>query len=123
MSAIPTYKDIIDLIKKGATIEAQEQIMALREAAMNLQDENHMLRETLKGLEAALAFKDGLQFVAPFYFKEGDGHPFCSRCWEKDRAGIHVGPRITKGYVHVRVCPQCKSDYYIGDVDLRPISI
>lgn len=27
--ALPTYKDIVDLMKKGATVEAQEQIMAL----------------------------------------------------------------------------------------------
>ena len=37
---IPKYKDIIDLVKKGSTIEAQEKIMQLREAAMELKEEN-----------------------------------------------------------------------------------
>lgn len=43
--AMPSYKDIVDLIKKGATIEAQEKIMELREAAVELQDENISLRQ------------------------------------------------------------------------------
>ena len=43
MSAIPSYKDIVDLIKKGATLEAQERVMELREAAISLQDENHSI--------------------------------------------------------------------------------
>ena len=28
---IPNYKDIVELIKKGATVEAQEKIMELRD--------------------------------------------------------------------------------------------
>ena len=31
---LPRYKDIVDLIKQGATDEAQEQILVLREAAL-----------------------------------------------------------------------------------------
>jgi len=42
--ALPNYKDIIDLLKKGATIEAQEKIMELREAALGLQEENINLK-------------------------------------------------------------------------------
>jgi len=31
---LPRYKDIVDLLKQGKTAEAQEQILALREAAL-----------------------------------------------------------------------------------------
>jgi len=31
---LPRYKDIVDLIKQGNIAEAQEQILALREAAL-----------------------------------------------------------------------------------------
>jgi len=41
--SLPTYKDIVDLIKKGATVEAQERIMVLREAVIELKDENSSL--------------------------------------------------------------------------------
>ena len=34
---LPKYRDIVDLLKKGSTLEAQEQIMRLREGALELQ--------------------------------------------------------------------------------------
>ena len=47
--ALPRYKDIVELIKKGSTIEAEEQILALRKAALELQEENLDLKsENLK---------------------------------------------------------------------------
>ena len=115
MSAIPSYKDIVDLIKKGATLEAQERVMELREAAISLQDENHSILERVKQLEDALRFKEGLRFSAPFYFKEGDEHPFCPRCWEKDKLGIHLGPQTIKGRMYIRTCPDCKAEYCTGN--------
>jgi len=39
MIRIPDGKAIMELLKKGLTIEAQEQIMALREAAVELNAE------------------------------------------------------------------------------------
>ncbi len=37
--ALPRYKEIVELVKKGATLEAQEKIIELREAALELQEE------------------------------------------------------------------------------------
>lgn len=58
--ALPSYKEILELIKTGATIEAQEKIMELRQAALALQEENIELRnqvialqEQVKSLSAA----------------------------------------------------------------------
>jgi hypothetical protein len=34
MPLLPNYKDIVELIRKGSTIEAQEEILELRKAAM-----------------------------------------------------------------------------------------
>ena len=45
--ALPSYKDIAELIKKGATIEAQEKIMELRESALALQEENINLKNQI----------------------------------------------------------------------------
>jgi hypothetical protein len=50
MIPLPSYSQIADLLKKGATLEAQEQIMKLREAAIELQEENLKLREDIKRL-------------------------------------------------------------------------
>jgi uncharacterized protein with PIN domain len=49
--ALPSYKDILELLKKGATIEAQEKIMELREAALELQEENINLKNQVLELQ------------------------------------------------------------------------
>ena len=64
---LPNYQDIVALIKKGATIEAQEQIMQLREAALELQNENLSLKSTVKELKEAIALRDGLEYQKPYY--------------------------------------------------------
>jgi len=114
MSAIPSYSEIVSLIKKGATIEAQEKIMELRESCVMLQDEAHALKEKVKGLEDALRFKGVLQFRAPFYFQEGDDCPYCPRCWEKERNAIHLAPEKNQTGIRLRGCPECKAEYRTG---------
>jgi uncharacterized protein with PIN domain len=49
--ALPNYKDIVELLKKGATIEAQEKIMGIREAALELQEENISLKNQILELQ------------------------------------------------------------------------
>jgi hypothetical protein len=48
MILLPSYFQTLDPLKKGATLEAQEQIMKLREAALELQKDNLALREEVK---------------------------------------------------------------------------
>ena len=52
--ALPTVQEIVKLCKTALTIEAQEKIMELRQAAMNLQDENLTLRTKIQSLEATV---------------------------------------------------------------------
>ncbi len=42
---IPNIKEIFDLIKKGATLEAQQKIVELKENMISLQEENIKLKE------------------------------------------------------------------------------
>ncbi|MFC1543322.1 hypothetical protein ACFL4K_02140 [Candidatus Neomarinimicrobiota bacterium] len=82
---IPHYKDIVNLIQQGETAEAQKQILALREAAIELQEENTELKEKVRrleeGLKGRLLFKKGV-----YYIKEDDTRdgPFCQRCYDKE---------------------------------------
>jgi len=55
---LPRYKDIVELMKKGSTLEAQEQIMSLREGAIELQEENIELKSKVRELEAQLKAKE-----------------------------------------------------------------
>ncbi|WP_321528846.1 hypothetical protein [Sedimenticola selenatireducens] len=82
--AIPKYTDIVNLIKKGSTLEAQEKIMELREACLELQEENHVLKSKISSLEKELEFKADLTFDGVAYWlnkKKTDG-PICQPCYD-----------------------------------------
>ena len=94
---IPNYQEIIELLKKGLTVEAREKILELREAALKLQEENLMLREKLKPLA-----KDE-QLCNDMYFDKGvywlrtptdDGTnlmgPYCQVCRDRDKRPVRL---------------------------------
>tara|TARA_Y100000052_G_scaffold26211_1_gene30791 strand:+ start:2001 stop:2441 length:441 start_codon:yes stop_codon:yes gene_type:complete len=96
---LPKYKDIIDLMKKGSTIEAQEQIMSLREGALELQEENQelkakikLLEEELKSIEIWEEEKLRYSLVAPF---RGPSHVYALK---KEKS---------KGEVPHFICANC----------------
>ncbi|MEL4441435.1 hypothetical protein AAEH88_19565 [Shewanella algae] len=107
---LPRYKDIAELVKKGATVEAQEKIMELREAALELQEENLELKERVRSLEKALSEKSKLVYEAPFYWKdngsERDG-PFCQQCYDSSEKQIRLQDN-GEDYWH---CFTCKRGY------------
>jgi hypothetical protein len=86
MIPLPSYSQIAELIKKGATLEAQEQIMKLREAALELQDENLALREENKRLREEKELATNLEFEGGVYWLRKDNErigPFCSACYDE----------------------------------------
>lgn len=106
---IPRYQDIVELLKKGSTLEAQEKIMELREAVIELQDENADLKRNVKELEEKLRFRSSLTFRSPFYFAERDEVPYCPKCWEADKKAIHLLPPVNVVAGMRYDCAQCKS--------------
>lgn len=115
--ALPSYKDIVELIKKGATVEAQEQIMALREGALALQEENIGLKKRLQELETELAEKASLTFERGVYWlrrENGSEGPYCQRCKDVDSkmVRLHQSQVLDHGnWVAGARCRQCKSSY------------
>lgn len=112
--AIPRYKDIVELVKKGATVEAQEKIMELREAAIELQEENLSLREELSKLRSEMKLKQHLEFKDGVYYMQNgedlDG-PFCPKCQDADskQVRLHEFEHYLAGPQWV--CKNCRSDY------------
>ena len=53
-----------------------------------------------------------MQFRAPYYWQEGDGVPFCPKCWEANSLAIH----LTESYKMMggmgRRCIQCNETYW-----------
>jgi len=74
--AIPTVKEIWELVKAGATIEAQEKVMELRQAVMDLQETNIDLREELQSLKAELQATKAVLDNTPLL-------PRCPRCGKR----------------------------------------
>ena len=111
MSMLPKYKDIVDLIKKGSTIEAQEKIMELQEAAIELQDENQALKHKIRLLEKDLEIKARLEWEKPYYWlvdgEEKDG-PYCQLCYDKEQKLI----RLQGGGRGAWGCHSCKSTFH-----------
>ena len=105
---LPKYGDIVDLLKKGSTIEAQEKIMELREAAIALQEENIELKQKTNELEELLARKGNMTFKTPFYYAEEDDIPFCPRCWEVEHKAVHLPAPFNSAAGPNYRCPNCK---------------
>jgi len=105
MTAMPSYSNIVDLIKKGATIEAQEKIMELRETALELQEDNIALKERIKELEQQLSMKESLSFDSFAYRLKGESSLFCQRCYDVDGKLVRLieGTSI-KGSYHCKDC-------------------
>ncbi len=97
-------------MKKGATVEAQEKIMELREGALELQEENFALKEQIKKLNEAINFKQSVEWEKPHYYvlkNETRDGPFCQRCYDADEKLI----RLQNGKNDFWECNECDSKY------------
>lgn len=106
--ALPSYQEILALLKKGLTMDAQEKIMELREAALGYQNEALELKQTVKELKEALALRDSLDWQKPYYVRKGNNtEKFCQRCYDADGKAIRL-QELETGYWR---CMECEKDY------------
>ncbi|MBU0529431.1 hypothetical protein KKF86_06720 [bacterium] len=108
--ALPNYKDIVELIKKGSTLEAQEKIMELREASLELQEENSNLKKENILIKEKLELTKSLKFDGLVYWKnkgsEKEG-PFCPTCHDSNGKLIRLHQQ-TDGWF----CYTCRNGFY-----------
>jgi len=123
---LPRYKDIVELMKKGSTLEAQEQIMSLREGALELQEENQDLKARIALFETQLKSKEDwsaekmrYELVGPWkgpaqayaLKKESSDneapHLLCTNCFHSTKKTI-LTPHSKEGWIYM-VCPSCKA--------------
>ncbi|MCK5708526.1 MAG: hypothetical protein KAI43_12830 [Candidatus Aureabacteria bacterium] len=93
MGSLPNYKEILDLFKKGANLEAQEKIMELRERALEFQEENLKLRQNILKLQAEISLEHSLNFDGDVYWKDMKGNkegPFCPKCRDTRSKIVHL---------------------------------
>ncbi|WP_072390352.1 hypothetical protein [Hyphomicrobium sp. CS1GBMeth3] len=111
--ALPDFKDIIDLVKKGSTLEAQERIVELREAHLNLREEVLRLREENRLLRDRIAVSTALTFDRYYYWRViGDGKdgPFCQTCWDGGQKLVRLIPERSSEGWNCTVCNRFIAD-------------
>jgi hypothetical protein len=104
---LPKYAEITDLLKKGATIEAQEKIMELREFALQLQEENLKLKN--ENLELKQQKKPKVKpkiKYGCYYFDDDTTKLYCASCYDS-KGEISLTQRINSKF---RKCNVCSSE-------------
>lgn len=127
MSLLDNVKDIVELAKKGMTVELQQKLMEFQERELSLREENLVLKERVKELEEILNRKQSLEFDGQLYWlKTPDGKkdgPFCQRCHDTSGRMIRVQKIIVDDYDaesgrvigrgnYYFSCFECKSKYH-----------
>ena len=83
----PAEKEIVALVQRGATAEAEKQIIALRAKASAAQRELAAMKEKVGLLERELQTRAKLSFDGQFYWTGEEPHkagPFCQPCYDTE---------------------------------------
>jgi len=121
---LPSYKEIIDLIKKGSTVEAQEKIQELRERVITLQDQNNSLRQRIQELKEAASTRESLIWEPPYYFlttESGKDGPYCQHCWDSEGKLIRLQNLGREGYWKCMACDKAFKDSSYEPPSLGPM--
>lgn len=106
------FSSIGELYKNGSEVEAERQMLALKEAFLQLQAENLDLRLELRAARESCQDKVTLKYEAPFYFVF-DGNqkngPFCQRCYDVDGKKVRLIEHSSRNGSHR--CKACSSCY------------
>jgi len=113
--SIITSKEIIDLVKKGATSEAQEKIMELRAELLFYREENQKLKKEIERLLNELDIKQRLVFRDGVYWLKNDNGskdgPFCIVCFDDKNRLIRLTSKKA-AYLHPWwECQKCNAIY------------
>jgi ribosomal protein L37AE/L43A len=111
-SLFPRFGEISELVKKGATLEAQKSIMELKEVVLELQEQNLLLRNENSELKENIkASSEKLIWEKPFYWlQKNENHkegPFCQQCYDSVNKAIRL---IGNGRGFWE-CKTCKNNY------------
>lgn len=112
--AITISGRLVDLVKTGATIEAQEQIAELRLALSDAKIELSDLREEVSELKRAATLRAQMDWDGTLYWRKlADGQsegPFCQRCLEADSKPVHL-QTLPEGFGTRWICTVCNKTY------------
>ena len=106
---IADYTKVYDLLKKAGNVEAQEQIMQLREEHLRQKEELLTLREENAALRSRLELAATMKFEDPYYWQvlpDGKDGPFCQVCYDKNGKRIRLISGSRQGSWSCGVCKE-----------------
>jgi hypothetical protein len=108
---LPSYREIVDLIKQGANLEAQQRFVELQEAHQSVREENLRLKDEVSRLGRELELTKTIVWEPPVYYRLVDGAkegPYCQKCFDSDRKLIRL--QLKYGYSDLS-CLACGLGY------------
>jgi hypothetical protein len=117
MSIVDDAKKFIDLASEGLTVELEQQLIALKERELELQEENYALRELLKTLQDKIAIRDRLYYCEDGVYRLEGQDPYCQLCYD-DLGKLYrlyeLSVPLPTGYddeFFTYQCHKCKNNY------------
>ena len=86
-------RKIIQAIQASDSVEASQLVLEIQGKALELQDQNHGLRQRIDELEQRIRLVDEMSFDGKVYWRgEGDDRdgPFCQRCLDGEGRAIRL---------------------------------
>ena len=122
---MPSFRELLDLVKKGATLEAQQQIIELQEAHLATREENVRLLEEVAALKKKLSDTDAIKWEEPYYFVERHGArdgPYCQVCKDADGKLIRLELNRSRSPRYRSRCAVCSNVFEVDhSSDNRPV--
>lgn len=118
MSVISTTKELLELARKGATIELELRLVEMQERELELREELVKLKTELTQLKKSTAINKTIKFVNGMYFHAGNY--YCQACYDSEQKLINLqsSSYIQKdeyerdiGEVIVYKCLKCNAEY------------
>ena len=102
-----TSKDVLEAIRKVASIEDQQKLIDLQAGILQMQEQDAALKKENQELREKLATAGSLTHRRNCYWRDdhNDPGPFCARCWDADKLLIHLR---TTGDPHLLACDNCE---------------
>ncbi len=109
MGIFDNFKEVADLVKKIGDVELYRKMVELEGEVIELTRQNRAQEEEIGQLRNLVSTKQRMVFRKPFYYMEGDEHPYCSKCWEVDNVSVHLRGPIKVAAGPGYECPNCKT--------------
>ena len=114
LNPLNTLNQIREIIKKANDPELANLVLDLQDHVFEIESQNLKLSTDLINLRQQQDLRARMHARGPlnYYFQDGDGVPFCPKCWESYGKAIHLPePEQVFGRIR-RDCRVCYETYW-----------